>query len=129
LNTKLQENSGYKEALLLPFEQDDLWDKLNTPASINPKKQKVPWYFAILSSPSFKLQQTKSTLRSNASTNLTCIIFQSQIQVCVDMGACEIEQFEFVTEPLDYTQEQWDDKCYVCQAFAKELEVCAVVSI
>lgn len=44
-------------------------------------------------------------------------------QVCVDMGACELEQFEFVTEPLDYTQEQWDDKCYTCQAFAKDLEV------
>ena len=39
------------------------------------------------------------------------------------MGACELEQFEFVTEPLDYTQEQWDDKCYTCQAFAKDLEV------
>lgn len=37
----LQENSGYKEALLLPFEQDDQWDKLLTPGSINPKKQKV----------------------------------------------------------------------------------------
>ena len=47
------------------------------------------------------------------------------MQVCVDMSACEIEQFEFVTEPLDYTQEQWDDKCYVCQAFAKDLEVSA----
>ncbi len=39
------------------------------------------------------------------------------------MGACELEQFEFITEPLDYTQEQWDDKCYTCQAFAKDLEV------
>lgn len=41
----------------------------------------------------------------------------------MDIGACEEEQFEFVSEPLDYTQEQWDDKCYVCQAFAKDLEV------
>lgn len=47
----------------------------------------------------------------------------SLTKVCVDIGACEVEQFEFVSEPLDYTQEQWDDKCYVCQAFAKDLEV------
>ena len=69
---------------MVPFELDDQYDKLLTPGSMNPKKQKV----------------------------------------CVDMGACDEEQFEFVTEPLDYTQEQWDDKCYVCQAFAKDLEVC-----
>jgi hypothetical protein len=42
--------------------------------------------------------------------------------VCTEIGACEVEQFEFVSEPLDYTQDQWDDKCYVCQAFAKDLE-------
>jgi hypothetical protein len=44
-------------------------------------------------------------------------------QVCTDVGACDAEQFEFVHEPLDYLQEHWDDKCYVCQAFAKDLEV------
>lgn len=44
-------------------------------------------------------------------------------QVCVDIGACEPEEFDFVHEPQDYTQEQWDDRCYVCQAFAKDLEV------
>lgn len=45
------------------------------------------------------------------------------MQVCIEVGACEAEQFEFFHEPLDYTQEHWDDKCYVCQAFAKDLEV------
>ena len=44
--------------------------------------------------------------------------------MCTEIGACDVEQFDFVTEPLDYTQDQWDDKCYVCQAFAKDLEVC-----
>lgn len=42
--TSSQENSGYKEALLQPFEQDDQWDKLLTPAGINPKKQKVEFF-------------------------------------------------------------------------------------
>jgi hypothetical protein len=43
--------------------------------------------------------------------------------VCTEVGACDAEQFEFVHKPLDYLQEHWDDKCYVCQAFAKDLEV------
>lgn len=36
-----QEKSGYKDALLQPFEQDDKYDQLLSPASMNPKKQKV----------------------------------------------------------------------------------------
>jgi hypothetical protein len=37
----LQENSGYKEALLQPFEADDHWDQLLTAPSMNAKKLKV----------------------------------------------------------------------------------------
>jgi hypothetical protein len=40
----------------------------------------------------------------------------------MDIGACEEEQFEFQYEPYYYKQEQWDDRCFVCQAFAKDLE-------
>jgi hypothetical protein len=53
----------------------------------------------------------------------SCFAFSVRRQVCTEIGACEVEQFEFVHEPLDYLQEHWDDKCYVCQAFAKDLEV------
>ena len=41
----------------------------------------------------------------------------------MEVGACDVEQFEFVSESQYYTQDQWDDKCFVCQAFAKDLEV------
>ncbi|KAJ1411121.1 hypothetical protein B484DRAFT_455683 [Ochromonadaceae sp. CCMP2298] len=43
-------------------------------------------------------------------------------QVCVAVGACEGEQFDFYTTPLDFTQQHWDDRCYTCQAFARDLE-------
>lgn len=36
-----QEKNGYRDALLQPFEQDDKYDQLLSPASMNPKKQKV----------------------------------------------------------------------------------------
>ncbi len=39
----VQENSGYKEALLLPFEADDHWDQLLTSTSMNAKKLKVTY--------------------------------------------------------------------------------------
>ena len=55
--------------------------------------------------------------------------FFHRCQVCVDVGACDAEQFDFISEAQDYTQEQWDDKCFVCQAFAKDLEVCYVVCV
>lgn len=41
----------------------------------------------------------------------------------MDIGACELDQFEFQDKPLYYTQQHWDDKCFVCQAFARDLEV------
>jgi hypothetical protein len=42
--------------------------------------------------------------------------------VCTAIGACENEQFDFQKEALHYTQEHWDDQCFTCQAFAKDLE-------
>ena len=42
--------------------------------------------------------------------------------MCTAIGACDAEQFEFQTEPAYYMQEQWDDRCFTCQAFAKDLE-------
>ena len=43
-------------------------------------------------------------------------------KICVAIGACSSDQFEFQTEPLYEQQEHWDDKCFTCQAFAQELE-------
>ncbi len=44
-------------------------------------------------------------------------------QVCVAVGACVASDFQFQTKATLRIQEQWDDKCFTCQAFAKELEV------
>lgn len=50
-------------------------------------------------------------------------------QICVGIGACEEEDFFFQSEPEHYTQDQWDDHCFVCQAFADDLEVNSYNSI
>lgn len=49
-------------------------------------------------------------------------IYQQQKKVCLAVGACSVEQFEFQSEPEHQTQEQWDERCFVCQAFATDLE-------
>jgi hypothetical protein len=49
-------------------------------------------------------------------------ILQQQKAVCNAIGACTEEQFSFQSEPLYRSQEQWDEKCFVCQAFAIDLE-------
>lgn len=40
----------------------------------------------------------------------------------MSIGACQPEQFYFQTTPVHYTQDQWDEKCFTCQAFANNLE-------
>lgn len=50
-------------------------------------------------------------------------LFLSPSKVCLDIGACAPSQFEFQSTPAIKQQEHWDDKCFVCQAFAKDLEV------
>ncbi len=39
------------------------------------------------------------------------------------MGACEAAEFQFQSKAVLRVQEQWDDRCFVCQAFAHDLEV------
>ncbi len=41
---------------------------------------------------------------------------------CLAIGACDKSHFEMQLAPKKREQEHWDDKCYVCQAFAHELE-------
>jgi len=41
---------------------------------------------------------------------------------CLAIGGCSKESFEMNLAPKSKEQEHWDDKCYVCQAFAGELE-------
>lgn len=43
--------------------------------------------------------------------------------MCTEIGACEVSEFEFYSKPQNKFQDQWDEKCFVCQAFAKDLEV------
>ena len=38
------------------------------------------------------------------------------------IGACSAQQFELSLKPAKLEQEHWDHKCYVCQAFARDLE-------
>ena len=38
------------------------------------------------------------------------------------VGACETSAFEMRTAPKNKYQDHWDEQCYVCQAFAYELE-------
>lgn len=40
----------------------------------------------------------------------------------MEVGACSAEHFRFQTKAELRIQEQWDDKCFTCQAFARELE-------
>eukprot|EP01039_Chlorochromonas_danica_P011107 gene11106-12374_t len=49
-------------------------------------------------------------------------VYKQQQDICVGIGACEEEDFFFQSEPEHYTQDQWDDHCFVCQAFADDLE-------
>ncbi len=44
-------------------------------------------------------------------------------EVCLNIGACVEEQFQFQDKPLIHIQSHWDAKCFVCQAFARDLEV------
>jgi hypothetical protein len=44
------------------------------------------------------------------------------MQVCLEVGACAVDDFRFQTKSEHFTQEQWDDKCFTCQAFANDLE-------
>ena len=73
---------GYKELLLMPFEQDPDWESFTNPKSLLPKVRKV----------------------------------------CTEVGACVSKQFDIQMVSAKKEQEHWDDKCYTCQAFAKELE-------
>lgn len=44
------------------------------------------------------------------------------MKICSTIGACDKLAFEFSTEPKQMDQDQWDSKCYVCQAFANDVE-------
>ena len=47
------------------------------------------------------------------------------LQVCVTAGLCMSADFTFYSTAQAEKQEQWDDRCFVCQAVAKDIEVCA----
>ncbi|RYH31182.1 hypothetical protein EON65_03190 [archaeon] len=49
-------------------------------------------------------------------------VFEAQKAVCTAVGACTEKDFNFQSTPETYLQEHWDEKCYVCQAFANDLE-------
>ena len=43
-------------------------------------------------------------------------------KICSDIGAGQASHFQVALTTSDPKQKHWDDKCYVCQAFATELE-------
>ena len=43
-------------------------------------------------------------------------------EICTSIGACVPQQFELQLKPAKLEQQHWDDRCYVCQAFARDLE-------
>jgi hypothetical protein len=43
-------------------------------------------------------------------------------KVCTDLGACEKKHFEVRLSSNNAQEKHWDDRCFVCQAFATELE-------
>ena len=43
-------------------------------------------------------------------------------KVCTDIGACDSKHFEVRLSSTKTKEKHWDDKCFVCQAFAIELE-------
>jgi len=43
-------------------------------------------------------------------------------RVCTTVGACSSVDFDMQLAPATKEQEHWDDRCYTCQAFAKNLE-------
>jgi len=77
------DKGGYRDALLLPFENDDDWPSVRQNVDrLNEKKR----------------------------------------QICSTIGACTAKQLELQLKPSKKEQEHWDDQCYVCQAFARDLE-------
>ena len=49
-------------------------------------------------------------------------ILEKQNKVCTTIGACNEWQFHLQTQPRNYRQEHWDEKCFMCQGFARNLE-------
>jgi hypothetical protein len=59
---------------------------------------------------------------TNSLTFRLIVFFCLCVQVCLEVGACSAEHFRFQTKAELRVQEQWDDKCFTCQAFARDLE-------
>jgi len=57
-----------------------------------------------------------------ASITLPANVFARQKHVCTAIGACQESHFEIITTSTKKERQHWDDKCYVCQAFANDLE-------
>jgi len=49
-------------------------------------------------------------------------LFQQTKDVCESVGVCSASEWEFVSTPQVTLQEQWDHKCFVCQAAARNME-------
>lgn len=43
-------------------------------------------------------------------------------QICTSLGACAADYYDVVLKPARKEQEHWDERCFVCQAFANSLE-------
>ena len=49
-------------------------------------------------------------------------------RTCGDIGACDYEIFQMNNTKVYRYQERWDDKCFVCQKFADDLEARVTLS-
>ena len=76
------DKGGYREAFMVPFENDNDWANVAKPQGLFLKKQ----------------------------------------QACTAIGACKASHFELALTPKNKQQEHWDHRCYICQAFALDLE-------
>ena len=54
-------------------------------------------------------------------TSATALRSKSK-QICVSLGACTADYYDVVLKPARKEQEHWDERCFVCQAFANSLE-------
>ena len=59
---------------------------------------------------------------------LISTLFTNKNRTCGDIGACDYQMFTMNTTKVYRYQERWDDKCFVCQKFADDLEARVTLS-
>lgn len=55
-------------------------------------------------------------------TSMAAALPERTKKVCADLGACDKKHFEIRLSSTKTQEKHWDDRCFVCQAFATELE-------